>query len=88
MIDEPPVKPPRCQTRVRLCRRNQIGVCRRGRSSGDFVPTAESRDSNADRSVDIFPVTKELLIRQTRLLGDAINEFDHDHLLDCAMIFL
>jgi hypothetical protein len=25
---------------------------------------AESRDSNTDRSVDIFPVTKELLVRQ------------------------
>jgi len=41
---------------------------------------AESRNSSTDRSVDIFPVTKEFLIRQACFLGDAINKFDHSHL--------
>jgi len=41
---------------------------------------AESRDSSADGAVDIFPVTKEFIVRQAHPLGDAINEFEHSPL--------
>jgi hypothetical protein len=30
--------------------------------------------------VDIFPVTKEFIVRQAHPLGDAINEFEHNPL--------
>src|ERR1017187_3834366 len=41
---------------------------------------AESRDSSADGAVDIFPVTKEFIVRQAHPLADAINEFEHNPL--------
>ena len=44
-----------------------------------LYPSAESRDSSADRAVDIFPVMKEFLIRESCLLRDAVNKFDHKH---------
>src|SRR6266852_2272778 len=47
---------------------------------------AEPRNSSTDRAVNIFPVVKEFLIRQVRLLGDAINQFDHSHLRDSKVM--
>ncbi len=41
--------------------------------------SAESRNPSADRAVDIFPVMKERLIRESCLLRDAVNKFDHKH---------
>jgi len=38
-------------------------------------------DTRADRTVNLFPVVKELWVGQARLLHDAVDEFDHGCLL-------
>src|SRR5262245_25936285 len=40
--------------------------------------SAQSWDASTNWSVDVLPVVKELLVGQTCLLGDAINELDHN----------
>src|SRR6516164_1938056 len=40
--------------------------------------SAQSRNASTNRSVDVLPVVKELLVGQTSLFGDAINQLDHD----------
>jgi hypothetical protein len=51
-------------------------------------PYRAARDSSADRAVDISPVTKELLVCESRLLTDAINKIDHDPLQLCDELYL
>src|SRR5262249_30678436 len=41
---------------------------------------ARSGNPRPNGAMDIFPVTKEFLVRQVRLLGDAINKLDHNGL--------
>ena len=37
----------------------------------------ESRNSSADRAMDVSPITNEFLVRQVRSLRDAIYDLDH-----------
>ena len=40
---------------------------------------AESRNPRTNRAVNVLPIMEEFLIGQSRLLGNAINKFDHSN---------
>ena len=49
--------------------------------------SSKIRNASADQPVDVFPVTKEFLIGEAGLFGNAINQFDHRYKRICEQAF-